>query len=170
MSILTTSATVIVATLVAAYGFGQFTSKSIATEIEIAAPASAVWSQMADTEGHATWNPLMKHMSGELTVGEKLDVTIQSQDNAPMSFKPLVLVSEEDQELRWVGRLGFKGIFDGEHYFIMEETAEGTTLFRHGETFSGMLAYVLFPLIGEDTESGFKAMNEALKARVEEKA
>ena len=170
MSILTTSATAIAATLIAAYGIGQFTSKSIATEIEIAAPASAVWAELADTEGHATWNPFMKHMSGDLNVGNTLDVTIQSQGNAPMNFKPMVVVSEEDQELRWVGRLGFKGIFDGEHYFIMEKTSEGTTLFRHGETFSGMLVYVLFPLIGEDTEAGFKAMNGALKVRVEEKA
>ncbi len=87
-----------------------------------------------------------------------------------MNFTPTVLVSDESQELRWIGRLGFKGIFDGEHYFIMEETAEGTTLFRHGETFSGMLAYVLFPLIGEDTEAGFNALNEALKSRLVSKA
>ena len=45
----------------------------------------------------------------------------------------------------------------------------GTTIFRQNETFSGMLAFILLPLIGNDTESGFKAMNEALKARVEEK-
>lgn len=170
MSILTTSATVLAATLVAAYGIGQFTVKSITTEVEINAPASAVWDILADTGEYAKWNPFVKHLSGDLIVGNRLEVTIQPENNAPMDFNPLVLASNPDQELRWLGHLGFKGIFDGEHYFILEETAKGTTIFHHGETFSGMLSYVLLPLIGTDTENGFNAMNAALKARVEDKA
>ncbi len=52
----------------------------------------------------------------------------------------------------------------------MEDTADGTTLFRDGERFKGMLSIVLLPLIGEDTEKDLNAMNKALNARVEEKA
>lgn len=166
-SMLTKSATALIVILIAAYGIGQFTSKSISTEIDIAAPAGAVWDELADVDGHADWNPLLKHMSGDLSVGSRLVVTIQSGGNAPMTFTPIVLVSDEARELRWLGRLGFRGIFDGEHYFILEQVSADTTRLRHGETFSGMLAHVLFLLIGEDTETGFKAMNAALKARVE---
>jgi hypothetical protein len=86
-----------------------------------------------------------------------------------MDFAPEILVADENAELRWVGKFGFKGIFDGEHYFILEETDRGTTIFRHGESFTGILGYPLLALIREDTENGFKAMNVALKARVEEK-
>lgn len=170
MSILATTAAVVATALVAAYGIGQFTSKSILTEVEIAAPASAVWAELADSDAYADWNPFVKHLSGDLKVGNHLNVTIQSEGNSPMDFTPEVLVANADKELRWVGRLGVKGIFDGEHYFIMEETDRGTTIFRHGENFSGMLVYILLPLIGEDTENGFKAMNQALKSRVEAKA
>ncbi len=169
MSILTTATVAIASTLIAAYGVGQFTTKSIATEIEIDAPPHAVWAELSDTEGHASWNPFVTHMSGDLTVGRQLNVTVQPAGNAPMGFTPTVLVSDEARELRWVGHLGFKGVFDGEHHFTMEETADGKTLFRQGETFSGMLAYVLFPLIGESTAGGFEAMNAALKTRVEAK-
>ena len=84
-----------------------------------------------------------------------------------MDFTPEVLVAIEKEELRWVGRLGFKGIFDGEHYFILEETDRGTTVFRHGENFTGLLGYPLIALIREDTHNGFVAMNKALKARAE---
>jgi len=84
-----------------------------------------------------------------------------------MDFTPEVLVADKNAELRWVGRLGFKGIFDGEHYFILEETAEGTTILHHGENFTGILAYPLLALIKDDTLKGFEAMNKALKARVE---
>ena len=85
-----------------------------------------------------------------------------------MDFAPKVLVAEENAEFRWIGKLGFEGVFAGEHYFILEETDRGTTIFRHGETFTGLLAYPLFAVIGEGTENGFKAMNLALKARVEQ--
>lgn len=170
MSFISTSVAVVAAILIAAYSIGQFTSKSIATEIEIAAPASAVWAELASTADYADWNPFVKHLSGDLRVGNTLAVTIQFKGNSTMDFTPTVLVSDEAQELRWIGRVGFKGVFDGEHSFVLEETSMGTTIFRQNETFSGMLAYVVFPQIRKDTESGFKAMNEALKARVEDKA
>jgi hypothetical protein len=59
------------------------------------------------------------------------------------------------------------GIFDGEHYFILEQDEDGNTLFRHGENFSGMLAAVVYMMIEADTRNGFEAMNVALKERVE---
>lgn len=170
MSLLATSAIILATALIAAYGIGQLMSKSIATKIEIDAPADAIWAELTDTARYTDWNPFVTHLSGDLTVGNRLDVTVQPKGTAPMKFTPTVLASDNARELRWLGRLGFKGLFDGEHYFILEETASGTTIFRHGETFSGMLAYILFPLIGGDTEKGFNAMNAALKRRVEGKA
>ena len=109
----------------------------------------------------------MKQLFGQLEKGSRLHVTIQSEGNAPMDFTPEVLVADADEELRWVGRLGIKGIFDGEHYFILEETDRGTTILHHGENFRGILGYPVIALIGKDTHSGFLAMNDALKARVE---
>ncbi len=166
MSILTTTAIAATA-LVAAFGLGQITGPSIETEIEIAAPASVVWKELADTDAYEDWNPFVRRISGNLEVGEYLKVTVGAEGNKPMDFTPEVLVASENQELRWVGRLGFKGIFDGEHYFILEETDRGTTVFRHGENFTGLLGYPLIALIREDTHQGFLAMNEALKARAE---
>lgn len=167
MSILKKSAIAASLALVTAYGVGLFVGPSISTEIEIAAPASDVWEELIDGDAYPNWNPFVKHLSGELTVGNHLKVTIQSEGNSPMDFTPEVLAADKDAELRWVGRLGFKGVFDGEHYFILEETDRGATVLRHGETFKGVLAYPLLALIGEDTLNGFEAMNRALKARVE---
>lgn len=167
MSILTTTAAIAATTLVAAFGIGQITGPEITTEIEIEAPASAVWAELADTEAYADWNPFVRRISGDLAVGTRLEVTVGADGSTPMDFTPEVLVADENAELRWVGRLGVQGIFDGEHYFILEETDRGTTIFRHGETFTGLLGYPLIALIREDTHNGFLAMNEALKARVE---
>ena len=167
MSILTTTAAIAATTLVAAFGIGQIAGPSIETEIEIEAPASVVWKELSNTEAYADWNPFVRRISGNLEAGEYLQITVGADGNSPMDFTPEVLVADENEELRWVGRLGFKGIFDGEHYFILQETDRGTTLFRHGENFSGLLGYPLIALIREDTHKGFLAMNEALKARAE---
>ncbi len=169
MSIIMKSATITATALVAAYAAGLFVGPSITTEVEIAAPASVVWEELTDGADYPEWNPFVKHLSGDLKVGGYLNVTIQSEGNAPMDFTPEVLNADKDTELRWVGRLGFRGIFDGEHYFILEETDRGTTILHHGETFKGILAYPLIALIGEDTENGFEAMNQALKERSETK-
>ena len=167
MSIVTTTAAIAATALIAAFGIGQITGPSIETEIEIGAPASVVWKELADTEAYGYWNPFVRRISGKLEAGEHLEVTIGANGNSPMDFTPEVLVAEENEELRWVGRLGFKGVFDGEHYFILEETDRGTTVLRHGETFTGLLGYPLIALIREDTHQGFLAMNEALKVRAE---
>jgi hypothetical protein len=37
-----------------------------------------------------------------------------------MTFKPTILTLESNKEFRWKGKLGITGIFDGEHYFILE--------------------------------------------------
>lgn len=153
--------------LVAAYGIGLVTGPSISTEIEIAAPTADVWRELTNGAAYPDWNPFVKHLSGDLTVGNHINVTIQPEGSSPMDFTPEILAAEQNTELRWIGKLGFKGIFDGEHFFILKQTAEGKTILQHGENFTGVLAYPLIGLIGEGTRNGFEAMNRALKARVE---
>ena len=167
MSIIKKSATVATTALVAAYAAGLLFGPSLSTEVEIAAPASIVWDELTDGAAYPEWNPFVKHLSGDLEVGNHLNITIQSEGTAPMDFTPEVLVADKESEFRWVGKLGFRGVFDGEHYFILEETDQGTTILHHGENFTSKLAYPLIALIGADTLSGFEAMNQALKARAE---
>ena len=46
---------------------------------------------------------------------------------------------EEGKLIRWRGRLGVRGIFDGDHELSLEEVADGTTRCTQRETFGGML-------------------------------
>lgn len=85
-----------------------------------------------------------------------------------MSFRPRLLVLDSQKELRWKGRVLLPGVFDGEHYFQLNETSPGRVHFVQGEVFSGLLVPLLFRgsmLAG--TSRGFAAMNRALKARAE---
>jgi hypothetical protein len=167
MSIFVKSTLVIAATVTLAYALGQYKSESIYTEIQIDAPTEVVWAELTKTNEYENWNPLIKEFKGEIKVGNQLDVTIQPPDGSAIRFYPIVLEASDNEELRWVGSLGFKGVLDGEHYFKLEEQADGTTLFRHGETFTGMLADLFFVIFEEDTIKGFDTMNVALKQRAE---
>ncbi len=83
-----------------------------------------------------------------------------------MTFRPKLLKFDPGKEFRWKGQLLFPGIFDGEHYFILEEKGENNTLLTHGELFSGLLVGLLGGMLAK-TEAGFRLMNEALKAKCE---
>lgn len=141
--------------------------KTINTTILIDAPISTVWEILMDQQAYPQWNPFIKQLQGDLTPGKTIEATIQPPGQKAMRFTPTVKVNEPEQEFRWLGHLFFPGIFDGEHYFLLEEIGGGQTKFTHGEQFRGLFAGLLLMMIGDSTKAGFIAMNEALKARAE---
>ncbi len=141
--------------------------KEIITEITIDANISTVWNVLMDFENHPKWNPFIKSISGEKIVGKKLEVFIKPPDGNGMTFKPVILKLDVNKEFRWKGKLGIPGLFDGEHFFILEPIEGNKTKFVHGEKFSGLL----IPLLGkifDKTVIGFDQMNKALKSKCEE--
>ena len=142
--------------------------KEISAEIGISAPPDKVWEVLTDFPTFPQWNPFIHSAEGELTAGAGLKVRIQPPGGMGMSFKPNILRVEPNRELRWLGKLVFPGLFDGEHYFLVEELGQGQTRFTQGERFTGILVPVM-GLIGlfPKTILGFEAMNQALKDRAE---
>jgi len=139
----------------------------ISTEIEIHASAARVWSVLTNFEAHPDWNPFVRKISGTARVGEKLKVFIQPPGGNGMTFRPTVLVSKPEQELRWLGRFLIPGLFDGEHYFRIVSLGPERVRFIHGEQFSGILVRLAKSSLDTATRAGFEAMNQALKARAE---
>jgi len=157
---------IIVVIVVSLVVLNQFVTRSIKSEISINASVEKVWNVFMNHKEYSNWNPFIRQISGPMEVGKILSVTIGAEGNKPMDFTPLVLVNETNKEFRWVGKLGVKGVFDGEHYFFLEETDHNQTKFTQGEDFTGLLSGIFMLIIREDTEDGFKAMNEALKSQV----
>jgi hypothetical protein len=56
-----------------------------------------------------------------------------------MRSRPTVLRVSPDCELRWLSTLLIPGLFNGEHYFLLEPTVTDATRLTHGEKFSGLL-------------------------------
>ena len=141
--------------------------KKIETRIKIDKPAQQVWEKLTDFQELSNWNPFLKKITGDPLSDNEIEVLLKVPgSDKTMTFKPRVLKFEKNREFRWKGKLLMPGIFDGEHYFILDELSENGTEFIHGEIFSG----ILIPFMGgmlEDTENGFDKMNEALKYEVE---
>ena len=146
----------------------HFIMRNIKTEVVIKASTEKVWSVLMDHANYPKWNPFIKQISGSTKEGEYLSATLKSGDNKPMKFKPIVLTNSLNKEFRWKGKLFINGLFDGEHYFLLEKIDDNHTRFIQGENFTGLLSGLLFKMIGKDTESGFNDMNLALKKVVEE--
>jgi len=157
---------IIVGVIVLAYIVGLFPTQKLYTEIDIDASPEIVWQQLTHFEKYPEWNPFVKQISGELSVGSQLAVTVHPPGGEAMSFEPEVLTANKNKELRWRGRVLIPKLFDGEHYFIIEEK-EGKVHFIQGENFSGILAVLLWGSMEAQTEQGFLAMNKALKSRCE---
>lgn len=138
---------------------------SIHTTELIDAPPDRVWQILADLSSYPDWNPFIIEASGELREGEKLVLRMQPPGGKAMNFRPTVLKADRGQELRWLGRLGFRGIFDGEHYFRLTPEGGGTRL-DQGEEFTGLLPRFMGKVLSQ-TERGFEALNAALRKRAE---
>ncbi|MFT4708207.1 MAG: hypothetical protein ACI9PU_002056, partial [Ascidiaceihabitans sp.] len=86
MSFIKKTASIAATALVGAYGVSLFVGPSISTEVEIAAPVSVVWEELTNGAAYPEWNPFVKHLSGDLEVGNYINVTIQSEGHSPMDF------------------------------------------------------------------------------------
>ncbi|MEZ4721394.1 MAG: SRPBCC domain-containing protein [Flavobacteriales bacterium] len=140
--------------------------RHLQTEITIHATPEAVWKVLTDFENFPNWNPFIKSINGNQSVGGKLTVQIQPPDEKSMTFNPTVLVYEPMKELRWIGKGPIPGLFSGEHYFIIEDQLNGSVKFTHGEHFSGILVGFMKKML-DRTEIGFQSMNEVLKKQCE---
>lgn len=142
-------------------------SHQLHTEIEINAAPDRVWTILTDFAAYPEWNPFIKFIHGTPQKGARLEVCIQPSGAKGMTFRSTVLVADTGRELRWLGRLLFPGVFDGEHYFVIKRIASGKVRFQQSEQFTGILVPLFRGSLDRDTKRGFEEMNLALKLRAE---
>jgi hypothetical protein len=146
--------------------FALHKNTEIQADIWIECPPGEVWQILKATSEYPSWNPFIRHLKGELRSGSRIEVEIAPPGSSPMTFRPVVISVERNKEIRWIGSLGVRGIFDGEHSFRLESDGGRTHLIQ-AERFSGVLVGRLSESIMRETQRGFAAMNEALKKRAE---
>jgi len=138
----------------------------IFTSVDIDAPPAVVWEVLTDFEAYPEWNDRTR-IDGRAVEGERLTVAPGPDGGRMPTFRPRVLRATPETELRWLGHLYVRGLFDGEHVFSIEDLGDGRSRLNQHEEFGGLLAGFLLGRYGEATEVNFEAVNAALKARAE---
>jgi len=137
----------------------------IMTAIDIAASPERVWRVLTNFGEYSTWNPFIRAVqAGRLEPGAKLLVRMRMPPGGrAYVFRPTVLKVIPAAELRWRGSLWVKGLFDGEHIFIIVPQGLEGSRFIHRERFTGLLTPLLFRFINKNAQKSFEKMNRALK-------
>jgi hypothetical protein len=137
--------------------------KTVSATAWIDASPMKVWAILTDLSRYQDWNPLFREASGEVTVGRRIFLRSYPAGGRPMTLRPTITAATAATELAWASRL--PGIIGGEHRFELS-ARNGGTLVVQSETFRGALV----PFSGRAlarAETGFRALNGALKVRAE---
>lgn len=138
--------------------------QEIRTAVEIAAPPSAVWAELANLQAYPEWNPHIICASGDLRERKRLTIAAHREDETDREMTVTVTELEPERRLQWVGKVGGGVLFEGHHTFELEPLEDDRTRFVNREEASGLLVRFV---VSDDPEQDYEAMNRALKERVE---
>lgn len=138
-------------------------------EIEIDAPPDEVWKALTDFDAYGEWNPYVQRLEGDLAPGGTFTlIIIQENWEQPLTLHPTMVTFDAPDALGWHGTAIVTGVLETDHFFRLEPIGADRTRLLHAEEFRGWLAY---RIDDEEhhrhTRAAFRAMNEALAARVE---
>lgn len=140
----------------------------IQTSVNIQGAPEKVWSVLTDFTQYPEWNPFVRSVQGTVQKGKRIRVELTPPGQKGMTFTPEVLCFEPNRRFEWIGRFFIPGLFDGRHCFELQAHKDGTTTLIQSEQFRGVLVPFLKKMLNGPTRKGFEAMNEALRARVEQ--
>lgn len=135
----------------------------VRTETDIAAPVDRVWHILMDFEAFPRWNPFIRSIRGRPEVESRLEVEIGPSGSRGMRFRPRVTSVVPNREFRWMGRLGLRGLFDGEHIFELKSLGPAGTRFVQRERFRGVFVPFMARRLDRNVRRGFDEMNRALR-------
>ena len=141
-------------------------AQGVAHRIEIAAPAAAVWSVLADLDRWGAWNPLYVEAAGEPVVGAPFAMTIALEGMKPQKARATI-VSVEPQATLEYAIVNLGGLVKAFRYIDLRALGADRCEVVNGEVMTGLAGGLLARLVGEKVRKGLQAMNKALKARVE---
>jgi len=133
------------------------------TTIEIDAPIEKVWAELLNIADYPAWNPLVKDIRGELKEGNRVEVSIIPLKS---KFKVMLTAFRPHQEMTWKGGVVASWLVCAEHYYKLEVTGSKTKLL-HGETFTGILSYLMPSFVKNRMRKIFEKHNWLLKQRIE---
>lgn len=140
--------------------------RSVQATVHIDSDPVEVWLALTDFASYPEWNPFITAVQGQLRPGRRLSLRLVPEGKPEYSFHPRVLSVTPGEQFCWLGRTLFPWILDGFHCFHVEPDEPGAR-FTQREDFHGVLVAPLWSRVGHRIEGGMRAMNSALKDRLE---
>ena len=112
--------------------------KDLTTEIEINSSPQAVWDILTDFSNYPQWNPILRKIVGDLSIGNKLEIHLTTVGGKSRIYHPKITKIVPNQELRWTGKFLISQIFSGERIFLIEQVSHDKINFINKEIFSGI--------------------------------
>lgn len=130
---------------------------------DVDAAPEAVWEALTDTAHYADWNTRLVAVSAPFVVGRPVTLTYaKGAPGVPHVFDVDVDVVQTNAHLQWSG--GVRGVLAATHFFKLSPQPHGTTV-EHGERFVGVLAPVVWPVLGRVVRRNHQQFNACLQAR-----
>ncbi len=133
------------------------------------APPEIVWSVLITFSDYDQWSTmLIPEQSEPPRLGETIKLRLSMPGGLAYSFEPDVIMLDTSRHFAWVQKTGLKGLFDGEHHFVLTDLGEGQTELYNYEHYSGLLSPIFKRLpFMKDAPKGFVDMNNEIKLRAE---
>ena len=133
--------------------------------VGVAAPASAVWSVIADLEGWSGWNPLYPEAEGRLSIGALLQLRrVLAERGERHEVRVVDWVPRE--QIVWARTIAPFARSLG--YIEIEALTERGCILAAGEIYQGALGPMVGKRVRRELRRGFEALCAAAKARAEE--
>jgi len=143
----------------------------IRSEVDIDAPADAVWRILTDFPAFPEWNPFIERAEGRLEPGERITVHLRIYKRRATVLHPRVTRVVANEELRWEAVTGRRGILDVERIFVIETLGPAAVRFHQSEVCTGALSTVVLATgMERRILAGYERLNAAIKARAENAA
>lgn len=138
----------------------------ISNQMTIDAPVDQVWTVLTDLDRFPDWNPVIRRVEGNLTVGETVRMTAQAPDGEHQ-WSCRISRYRDGREFAWQFTDRHPLLYRGEHTFCVIAIDAHTTRYIDVETFQGLLVPARRHLLATQTRAGMAAMGDALRQRAE---
>lgn len=138
----------------------------VSAAVEIDAPPRAVWDRLVAFETYGQWNPLLTRISAQLEVGGRVRATVDQPGFPPVPLRAEITALDRDRRLSWISGVPTQQVLSATHTFELDATERGTR-FVQRESFGGLGGRFVPGVFARRLTTGFRAMNTALKRRVE---
>ena len=140
-------------------------TREVCTNVEISAKPLDVWAVFADVDAYTKWNPFIIKAKGSFVLGQRSTIYVKGLARNVVKAQPIITQLKDRKVMVAEVRIPF--LFHGVHSFRLEDMGNGKTMFIQNENFKGLIPLLFWRFLEPRVLSGFTAMNEALKNKVE---